>query len=48
MFNIDPFSVLIGYVVALVLCRSVSSLVFLGDNHENAASSYNRYSERDE
>lgn len=48
MFNIDPLSVLIGYVVALVLCRSVSSLVFLGDNHETAASSYNRYSEDDE
>jgi len=48
MFNIDPFSVLIGYVVALVLCRSVSSLVFLGDSHENVASSYDSYSERDE
>ena len=48
MFNIDPLSVLIGYVVALVLCRSVSSLVFLGDNCENAASSYHRYSEDDE
>lgn len=48
MFNIDPFSVLIGYVLALILCRSVSSLVFSGDNHETAASSYNRYSEDDE
>lgn len=48
MFTIDPFSVLIGYVIGLVLCRSVSSLVFPGDNHETAASSYDSHSERDE
>lgn len=48
MFTIDPFSVLIGYVIGLVLCRSVSSLVFPGEHHETAASSYNRYSEDNE
>jgi hypothetical protein len=48
MFTIDPFSVLIGYVIGLVLCRSVSSLVFPGEYHETAASSYNRYSEDNE
>lgn len=48
MFAIDPFSVLIGYVVALVLCRSVSSLVFPGVCHEDAVSSYAYDSERDE
>lgn len=48
MFTIDPFSVLIGYVVGLVLCKSVSSIVFPGDNHETAASSYDSHSERDE
>lgn len=48
MFNIDPFSVLIGYVIGLVLCKSVGSIVFPGDNHEAATGSYNSYSERDE
>lgn len=48
MFTIDPFSVLIGYVIGLMLCRSVSSLVFSENYHEIAASSYDSRSERDE
>lgn len=48
MFTIDPFSVVIGYVIGLIMCRSVSSLVFPGVNHEIPASAYNRNSENDE
>lgn len=48
MFNLDPLSVLVGYVAGLVLCRSVSFLVFPGDNHENATDSYACDSKRDE
>jgi hypothetical protein len=48
MFNIDPFSVLIGYIIGLILCRSVSSIVFPGVSNEKPISSYNSYSQGDE